>query len=129
MSLFSLNKAEKLKSRKAIDRLFQKGQSFSAYPIRIVYFIEQPKPQGSQGLKMAASIPKKSFAKAVKRNRIKRQIREAYRLNKQKIEAIMEEKDGELQLMCIYLSKKEEAYSTIEKSMIKILDKLVIQMN
>lgn len=125
MSLFSLNKAEKLKSRKAIDRLFKKGQSFSAYPFRIVYYIEEPKPADSQGLKMAVTIPKKAFAKAVKRNKLKRQVREAYRLNKSPLKDLFRLKDQELQLMYIYISKKEEPYELIEKSVIKTIKSLV----
>ncbi len=129
MPLFSLSKAEKLKSRKAIDRLFQKGKSFSCYPIRVVYYIEKPKPQESSGLKMTVSVPKKTVPKAVNRNQYKRQVREAYRTNKAVLKEAIQSKNIELQLMYIYLSKKEESFQQINKSIAKSLDLLLSKIN
>lgn len=128
MSLFSLNKAEKLKSRKAIERLFQKGKSFTNYPFRLVYFLENEKSADSEGLRMAVSIPKRSFAKAVKRNRLKRQVREVYRLNKAPLKELLQKSEMELQIMFLYTSKKEEDYKILEKSMIKSLKNLFVKM-
>ena len=66
----TLGKEERLCSRKAIEALFSGGhQSVSAYPIRAVFIM--------------VSVSKRYFKRAVKRNRIKRQIREAYRLQKE----------------------------------------------
>ncbi len=83
---FSLPKAEHLCGMKLIDRLFNSGmsKSLSAYPIRLVYMIGEREADDTTSpvAQMMVSVPKRYFKRAVKRNRIKRQVREAYRLNK-----------------------------------------------
>lgn len=76
----SYNKTEKLKSKKLIAQLFEKGKTVSAYPLKLVYL----ETQFEDGilLKTGVSVSKRNFKKAVDRNRIKRLMREAYRLNK-----------------------------------------------
>ncbi|MFH6767318.1 ribonuclease P protein component [Gaetbulibacter aquiaggeris] len=77
---FTFNKKEKLKSKKLIDTLFSEGQSLSAFPLRLVY-ISTPFDDGVL-FKTGVSVSKKHFKRAVDRNRIKRLMREAFRLNK-----------------------------------------------
>lgn len=76
---FGLKKAERLCGKKAIDALFAgtDSKSLSAYPIRIVF-----RPTEEAGIRILVSVSKKRFRHAVDRNRVKRQLREAYRLNK-----------------------------------------------
>ena len=75
----TFGKEERLCSRKAIEDLFSGGhQSVSAYPIRAVFM-----PREEPGIRIMVSVSKRYFKRAVKRNRIKRQIREAYRLQKE----------------------------------------------
>jgi len=71
---------EKLKSKKLIDQLFTEGNSVSAHPLRLV-FIETHFDDAVK-LKVGVSVSKRNFKKAVDRNRIKRLLREVYRLNK-----------------------------------------------
>lgn len=77
---YSFNKIEKLKSVKLIEQLFDEGKSISVFPLRMVYlscsFEEDVK------LKVGVSVSKRNFKRAVDRNKIKRLLREAYRLNK-----------------------------------------------
>lgn len=74
----TLTKEERLFSRKAIEELFNGGhQSVSVYPIRAVFM-----PKEQSGVRIMVSVSKRYFKRAVKRNRIKRQLREAYRLQK-----------------------------------------------
>lgn len=79
---YTLNKSERLCSKKLIERLFAGGnKSFPAYPLRVVYMwvdVEDAVADAS----ILISVPKKRFKHAVKRNQVKRQVREAYRLNK-----------------------------------------------
>lgn len=71
-------KSEKLKSRKLIEQLFSEGKSQTIYPIKL-FFLERSELDNHQA---AFAVPKRNFKLAVDRNRIKRQMREAYRLNK-----------------------------------------------
>ena len=78
----TLGKHEKLCSKLAIEELFQGGhRSMAAYPIRAVYM-----PAQTPGFRILVSVSKRHFKRAVLRNRVKRQIREAYRLNKSILE-------------------------------------------
>jgi ribonuclease P protein component len=74
------SKKEKLKSKKLIDQMFTEGQSVSAFPLRLVYL---PTTFEDKVIaKTGVSVSKRHFKTAVARNRIKRLLREAYRLNK-----------------------------------------------
>ena len=76
----SFSNKEKLKSKKLIEQLFAEGQSVSEYPLRLI-FIESSFNNNVK-LKVTVSVSKRNFKKAVDRNRIKRLLRELYRLNK-----------------------------------------------
>ena len=78
MGTFSLPKSERLYKKKDIQELFDKGSSFYLYPFRI--FVQKQSEQNIH--QVLFSVSKKNFKKAVDRNRIKRRMREAYRLNK-----------------------------------------------
>jgi ribonuclease P protein component len=73
-------KKGKLKSKKLIEQLFVEGQSVSAYPLRLVYI--QSSFNDDTAVKTGVSVSKRNFKKAVDRNRIKRLLRESYRLHK-----------------------------------------------
>ena len=79
----TLSKRERIVSRKLIERLFSKGssRSASAFPLRIV-FRENVREEGEEPVQILVSVSKRHFKRAVKRNRVKRQIREAYRHHK-----------------------------------------------
>ncbi|WP_317045208.1 ribonuclease P protein component [Formosa algae] len=73
-------KTEKLKSKITIEKLFTEGKSVSAYPLRLVYL--KTSFEDNVTIKAGVSVSKRNFKLAVDRNRIKRLLREAYRLNK-----------------------------------------------
>lgn len=97
-----LRKPERLSRKKIIEKLFAGGsRSFSIFPLRVVWLpVEELDVQAS----LLVSVSKRRFKRAVKRNRVKRQIREAYRLNKQPLLEALAEKDLRLALAFIYLS-------------------------
>lgn len=85
-SAFTLPKEERLCSRTLIESLFAggKSRSMSDFPLRVVYMVkdrENVEPQ----TQMLVSVPKRYFKRAVKRNRVKRQVREAYRHSRQTV--------------------------------------------
>ena len=79
MSRYTFGKKEKLCSKLVIDALFKSGKSFKEYPIRVMYM---PLEESDATAKLLITVPKKRFKKAVSRNKVKRLIRETYRLNK-----------------------------------------------
>jgi len=78
---FTLDKEERLAGRKLVETLFKGGgsRSMSYYPLRIVYCLV---PRSEAPVRILVSVPKRCFKRAVKRNHVKRQVREAFRLNK-----------------------------------------------
>ena len=108
---------------KLITLLFTQGEAFIAYPLRVVYLIE-PKKDNSTASVMV-SVPKKRFKRAVKRNRLKRLMREAYRLNKQEILEKLNEKELQIHVAFNYVSDEIMDFAQIEKKMKVALQKLI----
>lgn len=113
----SFPKKEKLKSRKLIEQLFAEGESLKKFPVKIIY-MEIPTLEDTQA---AFAVPKRSFKSAVKRNKIKRQMREAYRLHKNSLTMGSGKKFA---VLFIYIGREGLAYKTIEGSVIHSLKKM-----
>ena len=77
----TLSKEERLSWKRHIDLLFAEGRSFISFPLRVVYLPVEEKELPSR-VAIMASVPKKKFKRANKRNLIKRLIRESYRIHK-----------------------------------------------
>jgi len=108
----TLRKSERLDKKKVIEKMFAGGShSFSIFPLRVVYLqVEELEATAS----ILVSVSKRRFKRAVKRNRVKRQIREAYRVNKHKLLSVLAEKQCRLAIAFIYLSDRPEDSSVIE---------------
>ncbi len=110
---FTLSKEERICSRTLIESLFNGGGShaLSAYPLRAVYKLEEQHAEQRAKVQIMVSVSKKHFKHAVKRNRVKRQVREAYRKNK----SIIVEKvpSGSLLLMA-FIWLADNLYDTQE---------------
>ncbi|MDR0824214.1 MAG: ribonuclease P protein component [Prevotella sp.] len=111
-------KEEKLCRTKSIDRLFAAGNSFIAYPLRVVYCLED-KANDRPSISVLTNVSKKKFKRAVKRNRVKRLIREAYRLNKAEYIGLLESDDKCMDIAFLYLKNELPTYQEIEKSIKK----------
>lgn len=117
-SKFTLGRQERLKSRKLIEELFSKGKSFTVFPLRVIWL-----PAGS-GLQMGAGVSAKVFRRAVDRNRIKRLIREAYRLQKQSLEELLQKQHKGMNVFFNCIAKEVPEYKTVKSGMQKALEKL-----
>lgn len=106
-----------------MEALFGKGSSFSAYPVKLIY-IETPVeiPFPAQAMFVA---PKRSFKKAHDRNKLKRRMREIYRLNKNSMYENFRLKDKKLLMAFIYTSRKQEAYAVMETAMLKLINNVM----
>lgn len=108
-------KSERLYKKKQIERIFAGGaRSFSLFPLRVVYMQMQDLESDAAIL---VSVSKRHFKRAVKRNRVKRQIREAYRLNKQSLLGALQEKQSRLAIAFIYLSDELVDSDVIQERM------------
>lgn len=121
---FKLPKEEKLKSKTLIQKIFDEGSSVSCFPLKVLY-VPNPAATGVK-LKVGVAVPKKAFKSAVHRNRIKRLLRECYRLNKDKI---FNNTEGSYALLFLYLGKEIPEYKAIEKAMLAIFERLIKKLN
>ncbi len=110
-----LPKAERVALRADIERLFRSGEAFLAYPIRAVWL----RRDDAGTPRVMVSVPKRSHKRAVRRNLLKRRMREAYRLQK-----TLTESSAALDLALIYVAKEPHDYDTIAAAIRKILEKL-----
>ena len=124
-----LTKTERLTSQLVIDKLFAGGNaSMAAFPLRIVY-MQMEKQEGSQQLdgvqqppvSILVSVPKKRFRHAVDRNRMKRIVREAYRLNKHILWNALQEKNFRLAIAFVCITDTLPTFRSVNKSMRKAL--------
>ena len=124
MNTSSYSSLEKLKSKKLIDILFSSGKSVSKFPLKLIYapisFEDDVK------IKAGVSVSKRNFKKAVDRNRIKRLLREAYRLNKH---IIYNSFDKKYVCMFLYLGKDKPTHKELYYKMDCLLHKLIEKEN
>jgi len=122
---FTLRKEERMASKRLIDKLFRGGDSHSlvSFPIRLVYLLDNRGDGDTTAQKqILISVPKRCFKRAVKRNRVKRQIREAYRRNKNFLPDLDE---GRILLMAfIWLDDQLHSSETVEKKVVKLLQRM-----
>lgn len=119
--IYSFPASQKLKSRKVIGQLFESGKQVKSYPIRGVYSISEYNPEYHKShVQMGISVPKRSFKSAVDRNRIKRQVRETYRMHHTELLTLAKEKNLYLPMMLIYIDRREPNFQKLDKK-VKVL--------
>jgi len=124
--IHTLGKTERLKSRKLIDSLFQKGKSMNVFPFRVYYMFTEL--TADTPVQAGVSASKKYFKKAVDRNRIKRLTREAYRLQKIPLKEVLQGKNLQLAVFFIYTGKVIPTYAEVCEKMSVIINKLSEQI-
>jgi len=118
---YTLPKEERLYAQKRIDKLFSGVSSFICYPLRIVYLEKKTEEGGKASVSIMVSVSKKYFKRAVKRNRVKRLIREAYRLNKADFMDIANSAGSSFDIAFLFLKSELPSYAEIEKAMRKCI--------
>lgn len=118
---FTLGKNERLKSRKLIEQLFSEGKKFSVTPFRVFYVVEQ---NNESGLQVGVGTSTKNFKRAVDRNRIKRLMREGWRLQKNELQEELKMQKQRLLVFIIYTGRDLPDYREILSKTAIVLQKL-----
>lgn len=117
---FTYTKKDKLKSKKQIDALFTNGKTVTVYPLRLVY--RETTFNDDSVLKAGVSVSKRLHKTAVSRNRIKRLLREAYRLNKP---LYFNNSSTTFAFMILYLSKDGTTFDELNQKMKLLFEKFL----
>ncbi len=126
MERFTLKKEERLCSPKILGELFISGESFLVYPLKVVFLkSDLPQPFAAQA---AFAVSKRNFKRAVKRNLLKRRMREAYRLNKHLLYDELAARNSHISIIFIFVGKDILDFDKIEKAMILALKKVIGRM-
>lgn len=123
MSQFSLTKNERLKSRKQIDLIFKEGPVLKVYPLRFHYTVSELE-ENQPPMNIGFVVPKRNCKLAVNRNRYKRRIFEAARLNRGDFMKYLSESKVHIDLMIVYIHRDEPTFEYVEKAIQKGFEKL-----
>lgn len=130
------SKQEKLKSRKALEGLFAKGQSFSVFPIKVFYTVTKLSAEENPSLDPKASlvhagvgVSARIFKKAHDRNKVKRLLREVYRTQKQPLYQMVTVHQQALNVFFLYIGKELPVFADLQINMTKTLEKLVKKLS
>lgn len=119
---YTLGKEERLKSRKIIEQLFKEGKLFTTFPFRIIWKY-QAEPN-SYPLQAGFTVSTKYFKKAVDRNRIRRLMKEGYRLQKYPLQTTLDNVNRQLVIFIIYVGKEIPEYGLVVEKMAFVINRL-----
>lgn len=118
----TFHKEERLSGVKVFEDLMKSGSSFFVHPFRIIWM--PVKEEQTYPARVAFAVSKRNFKSAVKRNRIKRMLREAYRLHKQELYSGLELKSVKIALLYVYTQKELPVRTEVEGKIILSLQRL-----
>ena len=120
---FTYPKIEKLCSKVLIDKLFEQNRRLKRFPLHLIWI--ETRLTSDIPVQSMVSISKRRFKRAVKRNLLKRRMREAFRLHKHDLYQTLLSGDKQIALAFIYQSNDILPYSDIEKSVAHLLNQLL----
>ncbi len=115
----TFKRTEKLKSSRIIGELINSGDTTTVFPLKLFWNVNNF--DKSAPVRIAVAVPARNIRSAVDRNRLKRRIREAYRLNKHILLEFLSHKNLYLNFVFLYLPKTISSYDQIAGALIKIL--------
>ena len=119
----TFTKAERLCSKIVIDKVFSGGKTIVLPSFKLFWL--EAEPVQEYPVQIVITVPKRSFKRAVDRNKLKRRIREAYRKNKDLVYQQAEQK--RYSLMLIYTGRTIAEYKEIEEKIIKLLQRFITE--
>ena len=123
-----LPKSQRIYLKKAVQSLFKEGKGFSLYPFRVVVHLYDSENQQDALPRMLVSVSKKRFHHAVKRNRVKRLVRESWRKNKTELMKLCRSNNKTLDVALVYSATVILKYEEIERKMKKVVERLREQL-
>lgn len=119
---FTFPKSQRLTGKKEIDAVYNDGKILKKYPFVVKYL--RPVEMEKECLKGVFAVPKRRIPRAVKRNRIRRMLKEAYRLNKHLLEEALGKNKQKMALFFVYTGKENVTYHQLEEKIRLILKEL-----
>ena len=120
-----LPKSQRIYQKKAVQTLFEEGKGFSLYPFRVVVHLYDAENQEIAIPRILVSVSKKRFHHAVKRNRVKRLIRESWRKNKAELMKLCQSNNKTLDIALVYNATVILKYDEMVEKMKKVVERLV----
>lgn len=121
---YAFPKRQRLSLKKATDSLFSSGKAFVSYPLRVVYSVNKAGTASEALPVILVSVSKKRFKEAVRRNRIKRLIREAFRLNSIELRDSCRLQNAAVHVAFLFIGSEIPSYDSVQKAMVKALSQV-----
>lgn len=116
----TLRKKERLSGRKSIQSVFDRGRSFNVFPLRVIWLPENSRSALQAGFGVSA----RHFKKSVDRNRVKRLLKEAYRLQKKHLEKALLDSEKNLSIFFLFTGNEKPSFELMCGTMEKAISKL-----
>jgi len=121
----SFSKKERICSDKQIELLFKEGNSFVCYPFRVLW--KTTVPDYDPAVRIMVSVSKRKVRHAVNRNRIKRHVRESFRINKDVLYDQLPAGFG-IDVAWLWVPNETFDYQRVERKMCEALKKIALQL-